>query len=125
MTADSFSVAGGGSRVMRITRAILGGIVGTVFLTSMMYFVAPMMTGRAMDVAGMLGSKMGGSWALGMTVHIANGAVVFSLIYAFIVSPMLPGAPWLRGLLWGGTLWMLTQMVVMPMIGANNSGPRL
>src|SRR5262245_32924826 len=84
----------------------------------MMYLVAPAMTGRAMDVAGMLGSMMGGGWALGMTVHIANGVLVFSLIYAFIVSPRLPGAPWFRGLLWGVALWLITQIVLMPVIGA-------
>jgi hypothetical protein len=38
--------------------------VGTALLTSMMYFVAPMMTGHAMDIAAMLGSVMGVSWAL-------------------------------------------------------------
>jgi uncharacterized membrane protein YagU involved in acid resistance len=84
----------------------------------MMYFVAPVMTGRAMDIAGMLGSMMGGSWALGMTTHIANGVLVFALIYAFVVSPILPGPPWFRGLLWGGILWMLVEMVVMPLTGA-------
>lgn len=104
--------------MIKISRAILGGVVGTVLLTSMMYFVAPAMTGRAMDIAGMLGSMMGGSWALGMMVHIVNGALMFPLIYAFIVSQRLPGPPWLRGMLWGATLWMLAQMVVMPLMGA-------
>ena len=102
----------------RISRAILGGVVGTVLLTSMMYFVAPVMTGRATDIAGMFGSKMGGSWALGMLVHILNGILVFPLIYVFIVSQRLPGPPWVRGIVWGGTLWMLAEMVVMPVMGA-------
>src|SRR5262249_4786140 len=97
---------------------ILGGLVGTVLLTSMMYFVAPAITGRMMDIAGMLGSMMGGSWALGMMVHLANGILVFPLVYDFIVFPRLPGAPWFRGLLWGGSLWMLAQTIVMPSMGA-------
>ncbi len=41
-------------------RAVLGGFVGTVVMTAMMYFVAPMM-GLRMDIAAMLGSMLGGS----------------------------------------------------------------
>ncbi len=108
--------------MIRISRAILGGVVGTVLLTSMMYFVAPAMTGRVMDIAGMLGSMLGGSWVLGMVVHIVNGTLVFPLIYAFIVSQKLPGSPWLRGTVWGGTLWLLAQMVALPMMGAGFFG---
>ncbi len=100
------------------SRAILGGVVGTALLTLMMYVVAPAMTGHAMDIAGMLGSMMGGSWAVGMIVHGANGALVFPLIYAFFVVPRLPGATWFRGLVWGGVLWVLAQMIVLPMMGA-------
>lgn len=104
--------------MVRLSKAILGGAIGTMLLTLMMYFVAPAMTGRAMDIAGMLGSMIGGSWALGMTVHIANGTLVFPLLYSFIVYQWLPGAPWVRGMLWGGVLWILAQIVVMPMMGA-------
>ena len=66
----------------RMSRAIVGGAVETALLTSMMYFVASMMTGHAMDIAAMLGSVMGSSWALGMMAHLANGVVVFPLMYS-------------------------------------------
>lgn len=104
--------------MIRISKAILGGIVGTALLTSMMYYVAPAMTGRTMDIAGMLGSMVGGSWALGMFVHMVNGILVFPLIYTFIVSQWLPGPSWLRGMVWGGMLWIIAQTVVMPLMGA-------
>ena len=108
----------------RIRRAIVGGAVGTALLTSMMYFVAPMMTGRAMDIAAMLGSVMGGSWALGMMAHLANGVVVFPLIYILGVSQRLPGAPWLRGMAWGIVLWLLAQLVMLPAMGSGFFGAR-
>ena len=100
-----------------IGKAILGGVVGTALMTLMMYFVAPMMMGQRMDIAKMLGSMMGNSWMMGMVAHIINGTVVFPLIYVFLLYKFLPGAPWLKGTLWGVVLWLLAQVVVMPMMG--------
>jgi len=110
--------------VIKISRAIIGGGVGTALLTAMMYFVAPVMTGRAMDIAAMLGSVMGGSWVLGMMAHLANGIVVFPLIYILVVSQHLPGAPWLRGIVWGVVLWLLAQLVMLPAMGSGFFGAR-
>lgn len=99
-------------------KAILGGFVGTVLITLMMYFVAPMMLGQPMDVAAMLGKVMGGGWTLGMIAHVLNGTIIFSLVYLFAFYHFLPGSPWLKGTLWGVLLWLLAQTVVMPMMGA-------
>ncbi len=99
-------------------RAILGGFVGTAVMTLMMYFVAPMMLGKPMDIAAMLGGMLGGSWAMGLLMHFANGSIVFPLIYAYGLYRLLPGEPWLRGTIWGLILWLLAQVVVMPMMGA-------
>lgn len=55
-----------------LARAALGGFVGTLVMTGMMYFVAPMMDVR-MDIATMLGSMLGGSWIAGMMMHFVLG----------------------------------------------------
>ena len=68
-----------------VGKAILGGFIGTVLLTLMMYYVAPMMLGHSMDIAGMLGSKMGGSWMMGMLVHFIDGTFIFALIYVYLL----------------------------------------
>ena len=47
-------------------RSMLGGAVGTVLMTTMMYFVAPMMLGTSMDIADLLGRMIGGGWVAGM-----------------------------------------------------------
>lgn len=101
-----------------LLKAILGGFVGTVVMTLMMYFVAPMMLGAPMDIAAMLGSVLGGSWTMGMLMHFVNGSVIFSLIYAYGLYRGLPGEPWLKGTTWGVILWLLSQVLVMPMMGA-------
>lgn len=99
-----------------LARAVLGGFVGTMAMTAMMYLVAPMM-GLRMDIAAMLGSMLGMGWAAGMMMHMVNGAVVFPAIYTFVFYGRLPGSPAARGLTWGVALWLLAQVVVMPMMG--------
>jgi uncharacterized membrane protein YagU involved in acid resistance len=98
-------------------RAALGGFIGTVVMTAMMYIVAPMM-GVHMDIAAMLGSMLGGSWALGLMMHFANGAIIFPAIYAYVIYARLPGSPVVRGTVWGVALWLIAQTMVMPMMGA-------
>jgi hypothetical protein len=101
-----------------LTKAILGGLAGTVMMTMMMRFVAPLMLGHPMDIAGMLAAMMGGAWAIGMAAHLLNGIVIFPLVYAFVIFRYLPGPPVLRGVLWGAVLWLAAEAIVMPMAGA-------
>jgi len=98
-------------------RAALGGFVGTVAMTSMMYVVGPMM-GLHMDIAAMLGSMLGGSWAAGLMMHFVNGTAIFAAIYAYALYAHLPGSPAVRGTIWGVVLWLIAQTMVMPMMGA-------
>jgi uncharacterized membrane protein YagU involved in acid resistance len=98
-------------------RAIVGGAAGTVAMTGMMYTVAPMM-GVHMDIAAMLGSVLGGSWAAGLAMHLVNGSVIFPLVFVFLLQDRLPGPAAGRGLLFGAGLWLLAQVMVMPMMGA-------
>lgn len=98
-------------------KAVLGGFAGTVVMTMMMYFVAPMI-GVKMDIAASLGSMMGGSWTLGMMMHFINGTVIFPLIYAFLLFRFLPGSPVAKGITVGVILWILAQSMVMPTMGA-------
>ena len=98
-------------------RAILAGFSGTVLLTLMMRFVAPVMTGQSMDMARKLGDMLGASPALGMVIHFVNGSVIFALIYVLVFYRVLPGAPWIKGLLFGVILWLVLETVMMPMMG--------
>jgi hypothetical protein len=101
-----------------LVRSFAGGLAGTVVMSVMMRFVAPLMLGHPMDIAALIGNMMGGSPAIGLVVHLINGVVIFPLIYAVIVFRILPGPPVLRGAMWGGILWLGAEVVVMPMAGA-------
>jgi uncharacterized membrane protein YagU involved in acid resistance len=107
-----------------IGRTIAGGFVGTLAITFLMYVGGPMMGLPKMDIAAMLGGMLGG-WGMGMTMHILNGALIFPFIYAFVLFARLPGSPALKGTLWGVILWVLAQMVVMPMMGAGLFGLKM
>lgn len=101
----------------KLARAIAGGFVGTAVMTMMMYFVAPIMMGMEMDIAAMLGSMLGGSWAAGMAMHFMLGTLVFPVVYANALYARLPGSPPARGAAWGFVLFLAAQIVVMPMMG--------
>lgn len=100
-----------------VIRSIAGGVAGTTVMTLMMYIVAPMM-GIHMDIAQMLGSMLGNSWSAGLVMHFMNGAVIFPLVFALVLYDRLPGGPILKGTAWGVILWIVAQVVVMPMMGA-------
>ena len=92
-----------------VGRAILGGFVGALAITFMMYAVSPIMMGKPMDVAAMLGAFLHAGRAMGMVVHFINGTIIFPLILAFILWNVLPGGPTSKGNVWGLMLWFLSR----------------
>lgn len=98
-------------------KVFLGGLVGTAVMTFMMYFVRPKLVGAPMDIGAEIGSQLGGSWWLGMSVHVLIGVVVVPLLLANVLSKFLPGPPVVKGLLTGIALWLITMTVLMPMMG--------
>ncbi|NUP54666.1 MAG: hypothetical protein HOQ19_02445 [Gemmatimonadaceae bacterium] len=96
-------------------QAVLAGIAGTLVMTAVGVWVAPMMGLPRMNPAEMLAGAMGGSLVLGWMGHLMIG-VVLAIGYA-IVSPALPGPAAARGALYGVAPWLLAQVAVMPMMG--------
>lgn len=102
----------------KFPKILIGGIAGTLMMSLMMKFAAPVMIGQPMDIAAMLGNMMGGVYEMGMAAHVMIGVLVFPLIYAWLFFRILPGAPLVKGLLFGQMLWLITATMVMPMAGA-------
>ena len=107
-----------------VSRAIVGGLVGTLAMTTMMYLVAPVM-GVKMDIAGSLAGMLAAPWAVGLMMHFLNGAVIFPLIYSLALFRYLKGGATVRGITWGVVLWLMAQLLVMPMIGAGVFSSRM
>ena len=100
------------------TKACLSGFVGTVVITLMMYVVSPWLTGGPMDIAEMLGTLMGTSWATGLIAHFVIGTLVLPTIYTLVLFRMFWGSPSVRGMTFGLILWLMSQVVVLPLVGA-------
>ncbi len=98
-----------------LKNAVLGGLAGTIAMTLMMMFIAPMLTGFPMDIAALLGNMLGG-YTMGMIAHIMMGVVIFPIAYV-IGFNFLPGSPIIKGLIFGTALWLAAVIVVMPMAG--------
>lgn len=96
-------------------KAIIAGIVGTAVMTAVGVYVAPMMGIAKMNPADMLAGQMGGNMMMGWAGHFMIG-IVFAVGYAYMAKS-LPGAPWMRGALFGIVPWLLAQVAVMPMMG--------
>jgi uncharacterized membrane protein YagU involved in acid resistance len=96
-------------------RAVLAGVVGTVVMTMVGVFAAPMMGIPRMNPAVMLAGAMGGNMVLGWAGHFMIG-IVLAVSYA-LAAPLLPGPGVVRGALFAIAPWLMAQLVVIPMMG--------
>jgi hypothetical protein len=97
-----------------VAKAMVGGLLGTLLQTIMVYGVASVMVGHAMNVAALLER----SCAPGMLAHLLSGGVIFPLGYIWLSSQSLSGPPVLQGMLWGGLMWFGAEVIIAPMLGA-------
>ena len=97
-------------------KAIVAGLVGTLVMTMVM-LMGPMMGTPPMPVGKMLADFMGIPEALGWVAHFMIGTVLV-LVYVFVFSSKLPGNGLVRGALFGSFPWLLSQIMVNPMMGA-------
>lgn len=96
-------------------RGAAAGLLGTLVMTAVGLWVAPMMGMPPMNPADMLAAQMGGSMVIGWAAHLMIGTIL-ALIYV-LVAPALPGPGFLRGALYGLAPFLLAQLAVMPMMG--------
>jgi hypothetical protein len=97
-----------------VRKAMVGGLLGTLLQATLVYAVAPMITGRSMDMAAMLEP----SCILGMLIHLLSGAVIFPLWYVSLPSHWLPGSAVVKGMLWAGLIWFVAESIMAPIHGA-------
>src|SRR5437870_6853660 len=97
-----------------VAKAMVGGLLGTLLQTIMVYGVAPMMAGQVMDMGGLLEHF----YAPGMLAHLLSGGVIFPLGYILLSSQSFSEPPVLQGMLWGGLLWFVAEVIIAPMLGA-------
>jgi uncharacterized membrane protein len=99
-----------------LSKAVLAGVVATVVMTMVMV-MAPFMGMPEMNIGKMLGEFMGVPAIVGWVAHFMIGSVL-AIIFATAFAASLPGAPWLKGVLFGLIPWLGAQVMVNPMMGA-------
>ena len=97
-------------------KALVAGLAGTLVMTGVGVYLAPMMGIPRMNPAEMLAGPMGGSIVLGWLGHLMVG-VILAEAYAALLASRLPGPPVLRGAVFSLAPWLMAQVVVMPMMG--------
>jgi len=108
-----------GVRTMRNTsigRAVLAGLAATAVMTLFM-LMAPLMGMPEMNIGKMLGGFMGVPAFIGWAGHFMIG-VVLAIGYGMFFEPRLSNAPVVRGILYGLIPWLVSQVMVNPMMGA-------
>lgn len=99
-----------------ISRAVLAGLVGTAVMTAVA-LMGPLMGMPEMKTGDMLAGFMGIPVILGWIAHFMIGSVL-AIIYASLFFEKLPGAPWLKGAIYGIAPWLVLQLMLSPMMGA-------
>lgn len=100
-------------------RTVAAGFVATAAMILALYTLASILAGQPLTSA-MLGGAV--AWMPAVVLQLVNGSLTLPLAYAYLVFRFLPGAPWMRGALWGFVLWCLTEIIVMPIMADALSG---
>jgi uncharacterized membrane protein YagU involved in acid resistance len=105
-----------------IVRGVSAGLVATLVLSAAMLMKRSMGLMPELDPIGMITTMAGASSAaVGWIGHFVIGAIFWGVGFA-ILSPYLPGAYWLRGLIFAFGAWLVMMIVVMPMAGTGVLG---
>jgi uncharacterized membrane protein YagU involved in acid resistance len=107
---------------MDTARAAAAGLIGTAVMTALL-LVEPSVglpkiaMGQVLSTAlGLASAHLATGAALGWLLHFLIG-MLFALIYAAVFDRRLPGGPLVRGLLYGILVFVLAQLVFMPLVG--------
>jgi uncharacterized membrane protein YagU involved in acid resistance len=107
---------------MNTRRAAVAGVIGTLAMT-ILFFLEPLLGLPKMSEGGILSTVMSAAVAHfpvgfvgGWIVHFTVG-ILLALLYAAAAN-RIPGAPVLRGTLYGALVFLGAQLVIMPLVGA-------
>ncbi len=115
-TYHSTSKEGTDSVKSSFGKSAIAGLLATGAMTIVM-LMAPFMGMPEMNIGRMLGGFMGVPSFAGWAGHFMIG-IILAIAYGQFFVSRLPGAPWLRGILYALIPWLMSQVIVNPMMGA-------
>jgi hypothetical protein len=100
-----------------------GGIIGTAVMTGLM-LTGPILGVPRLAIGELLSTLLAVSVAhlpigpaAGWAIHAAFG-IALGLVYAGFFATRLPGRPGMRGAIYGVLVFLVAQLVFMPLVGA-------
>lgn len=99
-----------------IGRAIVGGLAGTALMTFLTDSLSRDLHADIIDHADFLAGLTRSGKAVGEVEHYTLGGVIMPLAYSR-VGRLLPGPKILKGLGWGGLLWVAAETSLSPAAG--------
>ena len=107
---------------MNAARAAAAGLVGTGVMTALL-LVEPSVglpkiaMGQVLSTSlGLASAHLAIGPALGWVLHFVIG-MLLALVYAAVFDRRLPGTPLMRGMLYGVLVFVVAQLVFMPLVG--------
>jgi uncharacterized membrane protein YagU involved in acid resistance len=107
---------------MNVTRAAVAGLLGTAAMTALL-LVEPSIGLPKIAMGQVLSSSLGLTTAhlsigpaLGWVLHFLIG-MALAVIYAAAFDRRLPGSAVVRGMLYGALVFVVAQVVFMPLVG--------
>lgn len=108
---------------MNTTRAVAAGVIATASMTALL-LIEPAVGLPEIAIGQLLSSSLSFTTAvlsagpaLGWLLHFLVG-IAWALLYAGLVLGRLSGTPLVRGMVYGGLVFLLAQSILMPLVGA-------
>lgn len=107
---------------MNVPRAVAAGVIGTAAMTALLLIepsvgLPEIAIGQILSTAlGLAPAYMPFGPAVGWCLDLLAG-VVFALVYAGVFERRFPGRPLARGALYGMLVFVMAQLVFMPLVG--------
>jgi hypothetical protein len=97
-----------------VSKAMLGGLLGTLGQILLVYGVAPLMASYTLELAALRDFPC----ASGLLLHLLSGSVLLPLGFLVLPAHAVPGPSMLRGMLYAVCLWVVLESLVAPLLGA-------
>jgi uncharacterized membrane protein YagU involved in acid resistance len=108
---------------MNLRRAVLAGLAATLAMT-LLWLVEARLDLGTLAFGDILSSLLAVATAyaslgpaMGWILHFGVGALL-AVLYAAVFAARLPGPPFRKGLAYGGMIFVLAQVVFMPLVGS-------
>jgi len=97
----------------KVLSGLVAGFAATIVLSILMLMKQMMGVMPQLDVIAMLGSMLGGVTAA-WGAHFFIGTVAWGILFAYLAR-VLPGAYWMKGVVFASGAWLMMMIILMPM----------